>query len=132
MVKSKTKPDMQRFHVGRTEDRSFHLKKLTRTERKRLMNLTPKDIELPDYAVLTFAVCALDADACGWGGWLSEGAFIMVPDGSGILQNGDNPLPSVTAQICPNCGRTLFRNDTAQVFELSRLASRELKSRSFS
>lgn len=92
------------------------MKKLTRLERKRLVDLTPADLQLPDFAVLTYAVCALENNGCGSGGWLSEGAFLKGAHGPITLANGDSPLPSVANQICPNCGLVLFRTDTAQVF----------------
>lgn len=63
------------------------MKKLTRLERKRLMDLTPAELQLPDYAVLTYSVCALDKN--GWGGWLSEGAFLEGAHGPIALANDD-------------------------------------------
>ena len=92
------------------------MKKMTRIERKRLMDLVPANLQLPDYAVLTYAVCAIDKSCCGWGGWLSEGAFLTGALGPIINACGDTPLPFVTNQICPNCGLALFRTATAQVF----------------
>lgn len=90
---------------------------LTKQERDRLQNLTISDVKSPDYAVLTYAVCSVDENACGWGGWMLEGAFETVASKKGVLENGDNPSPSVTLQICPNCTGTLFRTDTAHVFD---------------
>ena len=90
---------------------------LTQEEREQLQNLTIPSVKSPDYAVLTFAVCGVDENACGWGGWMLEGAFETGASKTGILENGDNPLPSVTLQICPNCAGTLFRTDTAKLFD---------------
>lgn len=47
-----------------------------------------------------------------------EGAVETVASKTGILANGDNPVPSVTLQMCPNCGGGLFRADTAQLYGL--------------
>jgi hypothetical protein len=92
------------------------MKKLTRLERKRLMDLVPADLQLPDFAVLTYAVCVMDKYSCGWGGWLSEGVFLHGAHCSIANAKGDTPLPSVTNQICPNCGLVLFRTDSGQLF----------------
>ncbi len=91
--------------------------------RKSLEEIEAADVTAPDYAVLTFAVCTLSENACGWGGWLLEGAFAISEAKSGILWNGDNPMPAVTLQICPNCRGELFRTDTAQVYRLEGLPS---------
>jgi hypothetical protein len=100
---------------------------LSENERNRLQDLTASDIRSPDYVVVTYAVCSVDENACGWAGWLLEGAFAISEDKSGILANGDNPLPSVSLQICPNCGGTVFRTDTAQQYDLKDAAADILK-----
>ena len=102
---------------------------LSEDERDRLQDLTALDVRPPDYAVITYAVCTVDETACGWAGWLLEGAFAISEDRSGILANGDNPLPSVTLQICPNCGGAVFRTDTAQLYDLSGPADARMKGR---
>ena len=80
---------------------------------RNLLELTLKDLETPDYAWLTYAVCALTNESCGWGGWIIESAFKMTverhPTGT-----GDEPMPTADgAQICPRCGRTLFRTNAS-------------------
>jgi hypothetical protein len=92
---------------------------LSEDERNRLQDLTASDVIPPAYVVVTYAVCTVNENACGWAGWLLEGAFAISEDKSGILANGDNPLPSVSVQICPNCGGTVFRTDTAQLYNLA-------------
>jgi hypothetical protein len=92
---------------------------LTEEERNQLQDVTIAKVIPPDYAVITYAVCTVDQEACGWGGWLLEGAFAVSETKSGILANGDNPLPSVSLQICPNCGGTVYRTDTAQLYDLA-------------
>lgn len=39
---------------------------------EQLAELTKADIEIPDYVWLTYAVCVLEEDSCGWGGWMIE------------------------------------------------------------
>jgi len=77
------------------------------------MDLTLQDLETPDYAWLTYAVCVLTEDACGWGGWILEGVFKKTGErhatgtGDKLLPGGDDE------QICPRCGRTLFRTEAS-------------------
>lgn len=104
--------------------------RLTKKMRKKLMDRTVDDVIVPDYVVLTFAVCATDPDACGWGGWLLEGAMRISAEKTGRLQNGDDSIPAVTLQICPNCRGELFRTDTAQVFDGSGPAAVRFKNSS--
>jgi len=42
---------------------------------KALLETKLNDVESPDYLWLTYAVCAMSTDACGWGGWIVDGAF---------------------------------------------------------
>jgi hypothetical protein len=75
---------------------------------KHLIELELKDVETPDYVWLTYAVCAVEKDACGWGGWMIEAAFKKTgtkhPTGT-----GDKVLSAVMDQVCPRCGKTTFR-----------------------
>jgi hypothetical protein len=70
------------------------------------------DIETPDYVWLTYSVCVMEENSCGWGGWLIEGAFKKTakkfPTGT-----GDKALPAVDKQICPQCGKVLFRTEAS-------------------
>ena len=100
---------------------------LPNEQRDRLQNLKADDVRVPDYAVLTFAVCTDPRKGCGWGGWLLEGGFEVSPDKSDILANGDHPMPSVNNQIRPACKATLFRTETAQVFDRAGDASIRMK-----
>jgi hypothetical protein len=102
---------------------------LSEEERNQLQDITASDVHLPDYVVITYAVCSVDENACGWAGWLLEGAFAISEDSSGILSNGDNPMRSATLQICPNCRGTVFRTDTAHVYDLSGPADTRMKGR---
>jgi len=75
---------------------------------KHLIEIKLKDVEVPDYVWLTYAVCAVKKDSCGWGGWMIEAAFKKTgerhPTGT-----GDKLLPAMMDQFCPRCGRDLFR-----------------------
>ena len=76
---------------------------------KQLLESTLNDVERPDYVWLTYAVCAMTADACGWDGWTIEGAFKQT-DKLYPTATGDKALTSDNEnQRCPRCGRQLFR-----------------------
>ena len=84
-----------------------------------MQDLGPDDVVSPDYVFVTYAVCAYDEGSCLWGGWMLGAAFSRqiadpyYPEGYGVL-------PSVDLQICPRCGRGLFR--TAVKVRLERLS----------
>jgi len=78
------------------------------SERHRhLLDLELKDVEVPDYVRLDYAVCAIDKEPCGWSGWIIDGVFKIMgrkhPTGT-----GDKVLPARTNNRCPACGRALF------------------------
>ena len=78
-----------------------------------LLELTSNDVEMPDYAWLTYAVCVLTNDACGWGGWIIESVFKKTA-AHHATGTGDKLLPSGDdLQTCPRCGRTLFRTSAS-------------------
>ena len=65
-------------------------------------------VDAPDYVWLTYAVCAVTAEGCGWGGWMIEAA--LRHDGEKHPTSiGDRLLPAVDDQICPRCGRETYR-----------------------
>ena len=74
---------------------------------KDLLEITLECVEKPDYAFLTYAVCACEADSCGWGGWILEGAFKDDP----TRQEWERALPGDYTQRCPNCGKDTFRTE---------------------
>ena len=74
----------------------------------RLQDTENGEVISPSYIILTYSVCALDEKSCAWRGWLLEGAFEV----TGKTHNsgtGDRVVAAVTNQICPNCGKQLFR-----------------------
>lgn len=80
---------------------------------RNLLELTLKDVETPDYAWLTYAVCGLTDDSCGWGGWIIEGVFKKTGQRY-ATGTGDKSLPSGDdIQTCPCCGRKLFRTSAS-------------------
>jgi hypothetical protein len=86
---------------------------------RHLLELTLKDMETPDYAWLTYAVCAVTKDACGWSGWILETVFKRTGEHH-ATGTGDKALPHVDEmQTCPQCGRALFRTSASVRMELS-------------
>jgi hypothetical protein len=84
-----------------------------------LLELELKDVEAPDYAWLTYAVCGTTEDACSWNGWMLEGAFKK--NGKRYpTATGDKSLRTIgDDQGCPVCGRKLFRTGATLRFEPS-------------
>jgi len=83
---------------------------------KHLLESTVDDVDRPDYLWLSFAVCATTAEACGWGGWMIEGAYKNTgkhdPTASGDqLLSFDNE-----SQRCPRCSHPLFRTEVSLRF----------------
>jgi hypothetical protein len=84
-----------------------------------LLELTLQDVEVPDYAWLTYAVCAVTKDACGWGGWIIEALFKRTGEHH-ATGTGDKALPYADEmQTCPRCGRDLFRTSASVRMDLS-------------
>lgn len=73
-----------------------------------LKDIEPESVLLPDYAVLAYAVCAMDQDSCGWGGWIIEGVG-KVTEQKHHTASGHLSLPADTKQVCPSCGKVTFR-----------------------
>lgn len=83
------------------------------TKNRELTELTLEEIDAPDYAWLTYAVCALTDDACGWGGWIIESAFKKTGERH-ATGTGDKLLSTADSeQRCPRCGGTLFRTNAS-------------------
>ena len=75
---------------------------------RHLLELTDEQVEKPDYLWLSYAVCALTTEGCGWGGWMIETAFRR--DGKKhATGTGDRVLSAADEQICPRCGRETFQ-----------------------
>jgi hypothetical protein len=74
---------------------------------QKLIDIKLTDIDVPDYAWLTYAVCACETDSCGWGGWIIE---TVVNSNSKINLSMDD------RQCCPQCGKNLFRTEATVKF----------------
>jgi hypothetical protein len=75
-----------------------------------LLEIELKDIDVPDYGWVTYSVCGITPEACGCQDWILESLFKgdgitrSASGGSGKILSMDN-----TEQLCPRCGRKLFR-----------------------
>jgi hypothetical protein len=77
---------------------------------RQLIELTAADVEKPDYVYLSYAVCAVTKEGCGWGGWMIEAAFRR--DGKNHpTGTGDRLLSAADEQICPRCGGETFMTE---------------------
>lgn len=86
---------------------------------RHLLELTLNEVDVPDYAWLTYAVCGVTEDACGWNGWILESLFKKT-DKHYPTGTGDKSLPiDNEEQLCPRCRRQLFRTDATIRFERS-------------
>ena len=71
-------------------------------------DIDEKNIVFPSYVVVSHSICIDDPEICDWQGFLLEGAFVQ----DGHRHNsgtGDRGVPAITNQICPNCGKVVFR-----------------------
>lgn len=75
---------------------------------KGLLETSPSDVDPPVDTWITYAVCGVDDDSCGWGGWILEG-----------IRGTTGQLPANTQQICPECGKELLRTEVSVRFEPS-------------
>jgi len=75
---------------------------------KHLIETKLQDVEVPDYIWLTYAVCAMERESCGWAGWMIEVAYKKTEE-KYPTRTGEKVLPAMMDQVCPRCGRTTFR-----------------------
>jgi len=66
----------------------------------------------PHHVVVTYVACAVEPTSCGWTGWQLEGAY------SGEESKFELLLPSRFEQICPECGKEVFRTEFSFRYEL--------------
>ena len=74
-------------------------------EFKERLELTRKDVKIPSEAWIVYAVCCCEKDSCGWEGWMIESVSFKGA-------RNEVALPCMNEQICPKCGKLLFRTDT--------------------
>lgn len=79
---------------------------------KELLQIEQEDVEKPEEAWLTYAVCATEKDSCGWGGWMLEALWKNTSEKPQFLNANDE-------QICPRCGRETYRTGAGYRFTLS-------------
>jgi hypothetical protein len=93
---------------------------------KNLLEIELKDVEIPDYVWLVYAVCACNKDSCGWRGWMIEFAAKKNKKNH-PTSTGDKFLSAMDNQICPKCGRVLFRTGASIKLEPSKDQTPPLK-----
>ena len=76
-----------------------------------LIEIAEDQIPIPEIVYLAYSVCAVEPESCGWNGWTIESAKRTVVS---IICEVDADAD----QICPHCGRPLFRIFTKQ-FQLN-------------
>ncbi len=86
---------------------------------RELIEIENGDIETPDYLWLTYAVCAVNEESCGWGGWMVEAVFKQSEENHNTITR-DKILPSVDEQICPICKGEIYRTGANFKFDLSK------------
>lgn len=86
---------------------------------KTILELTKKDVDIPQHAWLVYAVCGCEDDSCGWEGWILESVTKTDQDEMTKL-NCDHH------QICPKCEKTMFRTNTQIKMEYSKDQSGQL------
>lgn len=79
---------------------------------RHLIEAREDQVKVPDYVWLSFAVCAVEEDSCGWGGWMIESAWKAI-------ENAESEVTADTDQRCPNCGKPLFRTEVEKQYVLN-------------
>ena len=74
-----------------------------------LIETREDQIIIPDYLWLSFAVCAVDDDSCGWTGWILESAWKSV-------EGREDEVAADTGQRYPQCGKDLYRTAVEKQF----------------
>lgn len=76
----------------------------TAEERQKQAETKLSDVEVPDCAWITYAVCAGGKESCGWGGWVIE---VLVSDEAG------KDLSIHDRHLCPGCGTELVLTEAS-------------------
>lgn len=79
-----------------------------------LVELRESQVTIPDHVWLSYAVCAVDEDSCGWGGWIIESAWKIVDEPQNEIE-----VTADAQQRCPRCGKTLFRTEVEKQFRFN-------------
>ena len=78
-----------------------------------MIELREGQVTIPDVVWLSYAVCAVDEDSCGWGGWILESAWKVGADHKEVEVESD------AEQRCPRCAKLLFRTEVEKQFRLN-------------
>lgn len=81
---------------------------------RKLIELREEEIVVPDYVWLSYAVCVVEEESCGWRGWIIESAWKLVGES---LKEVD--VEADTEQRCPICGRQVYRTGIEKQFRLN-------------
>jgi RNA polymerase subunit RPABC4/transcription elongation factor Spt4 len=81
---------------------------------KELLEIEKKDVEKPEEAWLTYAVCATEQNSCGWGGWMLEAVWKKTSD-----KRKNQFLTANDEEVCPRCGRETYRTGASYRFVIS-------------
>ncbi len=81
---------------------------------KHLLEIEKGDIAVPSHVWVTYCVCAINKDSCGWSGWTLEAVF-SDPN----AKTEEKLLDSQTDQKCPLCGGETFRTEASYRFDIS-------------
>jgi len=79
-----------------------------------LIELREKQVDVPDYVWLAYAVCATEEDSCGWQGWIIESAWKQRKG-----NQADSEVKADAEQLCPDCGKLLFRTEVEKQYRLN-------------
>jgi hypothetical protein len=79
-----------------------------------LVELREGQVTVPDYVWLSYAVCAVEEDSCGWRGWVIESAWKIVGEDLKEIE-----VEADTEQGCPVCGKQAFRTGVEKQFRLN-------------
>ena len=71
---------------------------------------------VPDEVWLSFALCVVEEDSCGWAGWIIESAWKSRGTGGATDRRA---VAAADSQKCPNCGKTSFRTALEKQYMLN-------------
>jgi len=81
---------------------------------RNLLEIEKESVTTPSHVWVTYCVCAVKQNSCGWGGWTLEAVF-SDPN----AKAGESLLKAQTDQKCPVCGGETFRTGASFRFDLS-------------
>ena len=87
---------------------------------RELIELREHQVTIPDLVWLSYAVCAVEQDSCGWRGWIIESAWKTAGKVSHAVE-------ADTEQCCPMCGKHLYRTQVEKQFQLNPAAGPKIE-----